>query len=105
MARSASALSGMRDIRTMSGTRKGSIPHMRESLYLRLYMLRMENDRLSQEYASVEKRRLSLKRRLEDIRNEIARLERSNTADAGTAALTTPRCPGRTSVSTMPVRY
>ena len=105
MVRTASVLSGVNDIRTMSGTGKGTIPHRREGLYLRMYMLQKENDRLGQEYVNVEKRRLSLKRRLKNNRNETARLERRNSADEGTAALTTPRRRRRTRVSTMPVRY
>jgi chromosome segregation ATPase len=110
LAKSTSELRGLRDVRTMSGSRKRSIPNTRESTYLRLYMLRMENDRLSQEYASVEKRRLGLKRRLDDIRREIdllaeseTRVEQSPGGDSSVTAAT--HCAGRTSRSSMPIRY
>ena len=114
MAKSTSELRGLRDVRTMSGTRKRSIPHSRESTYLRLYMLRMENDRLSQEFLSIEKRRLSLKRRLDEIRAEIDRLEARNSGQSAdetrdcpriSGALAAVHCAGRSSLSSMPIRY
>jgi hypothetical protein len=104
MAKGTSVLRGMRDIRTIAGTKNGSIPRMRESPYLRLHMLWTNNDRLSREYASAEKRRLSLKRRLKENSNESARLAQQSGAEVSSAALTTPRRPRRTSVNPITVR-
>jgi len=105
MVKSAPALSGMRNIRTMSGSRKGSIPHRSESIYLRLYMLQTENDRLDQEFTSVKKRRLTLKRRMDEIRKEIDRLERQKGMGLSPGALTTPRHTARAGPKPMPIRY
>jgi hypothetical protein len=105
MAKSTSALRGMRDIRTIAGTKNGSIPRTRESPYLRLHMLWTNNDRLSREYASAEKRRLSLERRMKENRDESARLAPQGGAEVPSPALTTPRRPRRTSVSAVTVRH
>ena len=113
MVKTTSVLRGTRDIRTMTGATKGSIPRMRESPYLRLHMLWTDNARLSREYASAEKRRLSLERRMKENRAESARLapqslparQQAGGAEASSAALTTPRRPRRTKMSTRPVRH
>lgn len=105
MVKSTSELRGMRDVRTMSGSRKRFIPHSRASAYLRLYTLQMEKDRLSPESQSIERRQLLLKRRLEEIRGEIERLEAGGHRTGQTAALAATRCAARSSLSSMPAHY
>jgi acetylornithine/succinyldiaminopimelate/putrescine aminotransferase len=104
MVKSTSGLRGLRDIRTTSGSRKRFTPHSRASAYLRLYTLQMENDRLSPESQSIERRQLMLQRRLKEIHGEIDRLAQQSGTEVSSAALKMPRRPRRTSVSAITVR-
>jgi hypothetical protein len=112
MAKSTS-LRGMNEIRTIAGTGYGSIPRVGESPYLRMHMLWTSNDRMRQEYACIEKRRLWLERRMKENSKASARLaqqslpaqQQAGGTEVPSVALTTPRRPRRTKMSTKPVRY
>ena len=90
MAKSTS-LRGMNEIRTISGTGYGSIPRVGESPYLRMHMLWTSNDRMRQEHACAEKRRLWLERRMKENSKASARLAQQIGTEAPDEALTTPR--------------
>jgi hypothetical protein len=46
MVRGITELSGLREIRTMTSSKKRSIPRVQSSAYLDLYMLKKEKDRI-----------------------------------------------------------
>jgi len=71
MVRSATELSGLREIRTMHSSKKRSIPRVKSSAYLDLYMLRKEKDRLEKEVCNLDKRRKSIQKRLDEINAEM----------------------------------
>jgi len=74
MVRGVTELSGLRETRTMHGSKKRSIPRVQSSAYLDLYMLGKEKDRLEKEMFVLEKRKTSLQKRLDDIAVEMKKL-------------------------------
>jgi hypothetical protein len=77
MVRSATELSGLREIRTMHSSKKRSIPRVQSSAHLDLYMLRKEKDRLEKEVCILDKRRKGIQKRLDEISAEMERLEKT----------------------------
>lgn len=77
MVRGATELSGLRDIRTMHGSKKRSIPRVQSSAYLDLYMLRKEKDRLEKEVYILDKRKKGIQKRLNEIDAEMDRSEKA----------------------------
>jgi len=75
MVRGVTELSGLRETRTMHGSKKRSIPRLQSSAYLDLYMLGKEKDRLEKEMFVLEKRKTSLQKRLDEIAVEMKKLE------------------------------
>ena len=82
MVRSATELSGLREIRTMHSSKKRSIPRVQSSAYLDLYMLRKEKDRLEKEVCILDKRRKGIQKRLDEINAEMERLEKTEARGA-----------------------
>lgn len=70
-------VSGLRNIRSMHTTGQRSMPRRQGSTYLDLYMLRVEKGRLEKEAALLARRSQGLQKRLEEIRQQMERLERS----------------------------
>jgi predicted nucleic acid-binding Zn-ribbon protein len=81
MVRGVTELSGLRETRTMHGSKKRSIPRVQSSAYLDLYMLGKEKDRLEKEMFIIEKRKTSLQKRLDDIAVEMKKLEGAETRE------------------------
>lgn len=77
MARGVTELSGLRDIRTMHSSRKRSIPRVQSSAYLDLYMLRKEKDRLEKEAYIIDKRKMNIQKRINEINAEMDKLEKA----------------------------
>lgn len=75
MLKSASDLPGLRNIKSMHTTGQRSIPQSEESVYLNLFMLRKEKERLEKEKEIGEKRIKGIDNRLAEIQKEIDRLE------------------------------
>jgi hypothetical protein len=76
MVQGVTELSGLRNIRTMNSSNKRSIPRVRSSAYLELYMLRKEKNRLEKEVNILEKRKKSNQKRIDEIIAEMEKLEK-----------------------------
>lgn len=75
MERNTSEIRGLRNIRSMRSTGKNSIPKNQSSAYLDLYMLNIEKKRLLKEDESLSIRKDTIRKRLEEIKLEMDRLQ------------------------------
>ena len=104
MARGATEISGLRDIRTMHSSKKRSIPRMQSSAYLDLYMLRKEKDRLEKEVYLLEKRKKGIQKRLNEINTEMKKLERAEAIRRESTPEPLKK-PSRKEWKSMPLKY
>ena len=81
MVRGVTELSGLREIRSMTSSKKRSIPRVQSSTYLDLYMLKKEKDRIEKEVYVLDKRKNSLQKRLAGIDAEMKKLEKKETGE------------------------
>lgn len=81
MARGVTELSGLREIRSMTSSKKRSIPRVQSSAYLDLYMLKKEKDRVEKEVYILDKRKSSMQKRLAEIDAEMKKLEKKETGE------------------------
>ena len=79
MERNISDISGLRNIRSMRSTGKNSIPKNQSSAYLDLYMLNIEKKRLLKEDEGLSIRKDTIRKRLEEIKLQIDRLQEVKT--------------------------
>lgn len=75
MVRSVNDIRSLRNIRSMRSTGKNSIPKNQSSTYLDLYMLNIEKERLLKEDESLSMRKNTIRKRLEEIKLEMDRLQ------------------------------
>jgi len=75
MERNTNDIRGLRNIRSMRSTGKNSIPKNQSSTYLDLYMLNIEKKRLLKEDESLSIRKDTIRKRLEEIKLEMDRLQ------------------------------
>ncbi len=68
-------LRGLKEMRTMQGSQKRSMPRVKSSAYLDLFILGKEKDRLLKELSVMAKRKESLDKRLAEIAVEWKKLE------------------------------
>ncbi|MFZ3086295.1 MAG: hypothetical protein WA097_06555 [Candidatus Hydromicrobium sp.] len=73
--RDVNTLSGIHTVRTMISTKKHSIPRIQSSIYLDLYMLKKEKERLLKEAERLDLRITVIKKRLEEISLEMDKLQ------------------------------
>lgn len=66
----------LRDIKSISSAGIRSIPKVQRSPYLDLYMLKREENKVEQAMLYLEKRRSSLCRQLQSIKQRVARLQK-----------------------------
>jgi len=77
MVRGATELSGLREIRTMHSSQKRSIPRAQSSVYLDMYMLRKEKERLEKKACILDKRKKAIQKRLDEINAEMDKLQKT----------------------------
>jgi hypothetical protein len=75
MARNVDDIVGVHNIRSMQSTGQRSIPKNQNSTYLDLYMLNKEKDRLLKEDERLSKRKVIIRKRLEEMELEMNRLQ------------------------------
>jgi len=68
-------ISGIHTVRTMISTKKHSIPRIKSSTYLDLYMLNKEKERLLKEAERLALRNTVIEKRLEEISLEMYKLQ------------------------------
>ena len=73
--RDVNTISGIHVLRTMHSTKKRSIPRIKSSTYLDLYMLNKEKERLLKEVKRLDLRTNVIKKRLEEINLEMDKLQ------------------------------
>jgi len=73
--RDVNTISGIHVLRTMHTTKKRSIPRIQSSIYLDLYMLKKEKERLLKEAERLNLRITVIKKRLEEISLEMDKLQ------------------------------
>ena len=73
--RDVNTISGIHAVRTMISTKKHSIPRIQSSIYLDLYMLKKEKERLLKEAERLDLRTTVIKKRLEEISLEMDKLQ------------------------------
>lgn len=81
-------IKGLQETRTMHSIVKRSIPRMQSSIYLDLYVLKKEKERLEKEDSRLDMRKKNIKKRLDEIILEMEKLgglekEGHSTNDAG----------------------
>jgi len=81
MVRGVTELSGLREIKSMTSSKKRSIPRVQSSAYLDLYMLKKEKDRIEKEVYILEKRKNSMQKRLAGIDAEMKKLEQKEAGE------------------------
>ena len=86
MVRGVTELSGLREIRSMTSSKKRSIPRVQSSTYLDLYMLKKEKDRIEKEVYILDKRKNSMQKRLAEIDAEMKKLEKKEQKETGEQA-------------------
>jgi predicted nucleic acid-binding Zn-ribbon protein len=75
MIRGVTEIKGLRETRTMQGSKKRSMPRVKRSAYLDLFILGKEESRLEKEMSVIEKRKESLQKKLGEIAVELKKLE------------------------------
>jgi predicted nuclease with TOPRIM domain len=75
MVRGGAEMKGLKETRTMHGSQKRSMPRVKSSAYLDLFILGKEKDRLLKELSVMDKRKESLNKRLAEIGVEWKKLE------------------------------
>lgn len=83
MVRGVTELSGLREIKSMTSSKKRSIPRVQSSAYLDLYMLKKEKDRIEKEVYILDKRKNSMQKRLTGIDAEMKKLEKKEQKETG----------------------
>jgi len=79
MTRSVDDIVGVHNIRSMQSTGKRSLPKNQASTYLDLYMLNKEKERLLKEDERLSKRKVIIRKRLEEMELEMNRLQGAKT--------------------------
>lgn len=69
-------VTGLRDIKSIHSAGIRSIPKVQRSLYLDLYMLKREENKVEQALIYLDKRRNSLRRQLQSIKQRVDRLQK-----------------------------
>jgi len=69
------SLKGIHGVGTMQSRKKRSIPRVQSSTYLDLYMLNKEKERLLKEDKKLSMRKDGIRKRLEEIENEISKIQ------------------------------
>lgn len=99
-----SEISGLQSIKSMHSTGKRSIPRTQSSAYLDLYMLRKEKDRLEKEITILDKRKKGMQKKLDDINNEMDKLQKSE-AERKEGASEEFKTPSEKEWKTMKLKY
>jgi hypothetical protein len=68
-------LKGLRETKTLQGSKKRSMPRAQNATYLDIFILGKERDRLDKEMIIIDKRKSSMRRRLDEIAIEMKNLE------------------------------
>ena len=72
-------LKGIHGAGTMQSRKKRSIPRVQSSTYLDLYMLDKEKERLLKEDGKLSMRKDSIRKRLEEIEQEMGKMQETET--------------------------
>jgi predicted nuclease with TOPRIM domain len=75
MVKGGAEMKGLKETRTMHGSQKRSMPRVKSSAYLDLFILGKEKDRLLKELSVMEKRKEGLDKRLAEIAVEWKKLD------------------------------
>lgn len=78
--RDVNSLRGLHTLRTLHSTKKRSIPRIQSSTYLDLYMLNKEKERLLKEGERLGARDAGIKKRLEEIDQQMNKLQEAEPA-------------------------
>ncbi|MBI5182921.1 MAG: ankyrin [Nitrospinae bacterium] len=81
-------LKGLHALRTMDSTKRRSIPRIQTSIYLDMYMLNTEKTRLLREDERLGARRYAIRKRLEEIEQEMNKLQEAETDESTVKART-----------------
>lgn len=73
-------IKGLRGIRTLGGSGRRGIPRMQSSVYLDMFVLRKEKERLEKEIFIFEKKVREDQDKLNDLLKKIGRLEKEDAA-------------------------
>ncbi len=71
-------INGNRDVRGMRSLYKRAMPRPASSMHLELYMLKKEKERSEKEASVLDRRRIAIQKRLQDIEDAITNLEGSS---------------------------
>jgi hypothetical protein len=97
-------LKGLRETRTLQGSKKRSMPRAPNATYLDIFILGKERDRLNKEMSILDKRKTSMRRRLDEINIEMKNLEAAEKREKRAAPGESKRCPAK-GYKTMAMTY
>jgi hypothetical protein len=95
MIRGVLKLKGLRETKTLQGSKKRSMPRAQNATYLDIFILGKERDRLDKEMIIVDKRKASMRRRLDEIAIEMNNLEEAENRKKRAAPDKSKRCPAK----------
>jgi hypothetical protein len=95
MIRGVMKLKGLRETRTLQGSKKRSMPRAQNATYLDIFILGKERDRLDKEIIIIDKRKTSMSRRLDEIAIEMKSLEEAENRGKRTSPGKSKRCPAK----------
>jgi hypothetical protein len=75
MVRGVTEIKGLSETRTLQGSKKRSMPRSQNATYLGIFILGKERDRLEKEMFIIDKRKMNMQRRLDEIAVEIKKLK------------------------------
>jgi hypothetical protein len=95
MIRGVMKLKGLRETRTLQGSKKRSMPRAQNATYLDIFILGKERDRLDKETIVIDKRKASMRSRLDEIVIEIKNLEEAENRGKRAASGKSQRGPAK----------
>ena len=104
MIRGVMKLKGLRETRTLQGSKKRSMPRAQNATYLDIFILGKERDRLHKEMIIIDKRKESMRRRLDEIATEMNNLEEAEKREKRAAPGESGRRPAK-GLKTMAMTY
>jgi hypothetical protein len=75
MIRGVMKVKGLRETRTLQGSKRRSMPRAQNTTHLDIFILGKERDRLEKEMIIIDRRKASMRRRLDEIAVEMKNLE------------------------------
>lgn len=105
MVRGVTELKGLSETRTLQGSKKRSMPRAQNATYLGIFILGKEKDRLEKAIIIIDKRKMSMQRRLDEIAVEMKKPEEEEEIRGKRATPGAPKSHHKKGWKTMAMTY